>query len=61
MKQYTIDGLINKYKTKAEKAKQSLNRMDYYKEKEYEQIVEYLEELKKYRKEDIHKVESIEK
>lgn len=61
MRQYSIDSLIEKYKTKAENARQNINRMEYYQEKEYEQIVEYLEELKKYRQEDIHKIKSVNK
>lgn len=61
MEQYSIDSLIEKYKTKAENTRQNINRMEYYKEKEYEQIVEYLEELKKYRQEDIHKMENVNK
>lgn len=61
MRQYSIDSLIEKYKTKAENTRQNINRMEYYQEKEYEQIVEYLEELKKYRQEDIHKMESVNK
>lgn len=61
MRQYSIDSLIEKYKTKAENARRNINRMEYYQEKEYEQIVEYLEELKKYRQEDIHKMKNINK
>ena len=61
MEQYSIDSLIEKYKTKAENTRQNINRMEYYQEKEYEQIVEYLEELKKYRQEDIHKMENVNK
>lgn len=61
MRQYSIDSLIEKYKTKAENTRQNINRMEYYQEKEYEQIVEYLEELKKYRQEDIHKMKNVNK
>lgn len=61
MEQYSIDSLIEKYKTKAENTRRNINRMEYYKEKEYEQIVEYLEELKKYRQEDTHKMKSVNK
>ena len=45
-----IDEIIQEYKTKVEKSNNSINRMEYYKAKRYEQIIKWLEELKEYKK-----------
>ena len=47
-----IDDVIEEYKLKANKSRKSINRMEHYKAKKYEQIVKWLEELKIYRETD---------
>lgn len=42
----TIDNVIEKYKNKAKQASKSIDRMEHINVKEYQQIAEWLEELK---------------